>query len=107
MKKCGILLPIFSLPNKYGIGTLGKSAYKFIDFLKLAKQNYWQILPINPTTYGDSPYQSFSCFAFIVPQRSRQHKPHAPAGRVGPVGLSKKADWNLWQAVGGGVLDAP
>ena len=64
MKKCGILLPIFSLPNKYGIGTLGKSAYKFIDFLKLAKQNYWQILPINPTTYGDSPYQSFSCFAF-------------------------------------------
>lgn len=64
MKKCGILLPIFSLPNKYGIGTFGKSAYQFIDFLKLAGQDYWQILPINPTGYGDSPYQSFSCLSF-------------------------------------------
>lgn len=63
MKKTGILLPIFSLPNKYGIGTLGKSAYVFIDFLKKSKQDYWQILPTNPTSYGDSPYQSFSIFA--------------------------------------------
>lgn len=63
MKKTGILLPIFALPNKYGIGTLGKSAYKFIDFLKKANQDLWQILPTNPTSYGDSPYQSFSIYA--------------------------------------------
>jgi len=63
MKKVGILLPIFSLPNKYGIGTLGKEAYAFVDFLKESKQNLWQLLPTNPTSYGDSPYQSFSCFA--------------------------------------------
>ncbi|MCI5745550.1 MAG: 4-alpha-glucanotransferase [Erysipelotrichaceae bacterium] len=63
MKKVGILLPFFSLPNKYGIGTLGKSAYDFVDFLSLAKQDYWQVLPTNPTSYGDSPYQSFSVFA--------------------------------------------
>lgn len=63
MKKVGILLPIFSLPNKYGIGTLGKQAYKFIDFLSMAKQDLWQILPVNPTSYGDSPYQSPSIYA--------------------------------------------
>ena len=63
MKKTGILLPIFALPNKYGIGTLGKKAYKFIDFLSNSKQDLWQILPTNPTSFGDSPYQSFSTFA--------------------------------------------
>lgn len=63
MKKTGILLPIFALPNKYGIGTMGKEAYKFIDFLKASKQDLWQILPTNPTSYGDSPYQSFSTYA--------------------------------------------
>ena len=63
MRTSGILLPIFSLPNSYGIGTLGKEAYQFIDFLKNANQVYWQVLPIGPTSYGDSPYQSFSVFA--------------------------------------------
>ncbi len=63
MRSCGILMPIFSLPSKYGIGTLGKEAKRFIDFLKKAGQTYWQILPLNPTNYGDSPYQSFSSFA--------------------------------------------
>ena len=63
MHKSGILMPIFSLPSKYGIGTLGADAYKFIDFLKTAGQSYWQILPLNPTNYGDSPYQSFSSYA--------------------------------------------
>lgn len=62
-KKAGILLPIFSLPGKYGIGTLGKSAYGFVDFLKGCGQSYWQVLPLNPTIYGDSPYQSPSAFA--------------------------------------------
>lgn len=59
----GILLPISSLPSKYGIGTFGKEAYKFIDFLNASGQKYWQILPVGPVSYGDSPYQSFSSFA--------------------------------------------
>ncbi len=63
MRASGILLPIFSLPSPYGIGTLGKTAYQFIDFLHLAKQKYWQVLPLGPTSYGDSPYQTFSSFA--------------------------------------------
>lgn len=54
---------ISSLPSPYGIGTLGKEAYKFVDFLRDAKQSYWQILPVCPTSFGDSPYQSFSTFA--------------------------------------------
>ena len=63
MKRCGILLPVFSLPGKYGIGSMGEEAYRFIDFLSDTGQNYWQILPLNPTSYGDSPYQSPSAFA--------------------------------------------
>ncbi len=59
----GILLPISSLPSPYGIGTMGKEAYSFIDKLVLAGQKYWQVLPVGPTSYGDSPYQSFSTFA--------------------------------------------
>lgn len=63
MRASGILLPIFSLPGKYGIGCFSKEAYDFVDFLADAKQKYWQILPVGPTSYGDSPYQSFSTFA--------------------------------------------
>lgn len=59
----GILMHISSLPGPYGIGTMGKQAYAFIDFLKRSGQRYWQILPLGPTSYGDSPYQSFSTFA--------------------------------------------
>lgn len=59
----GILMPISSLPSPYGIGTLGKEAYKFADSLWEAGQKYWQVLPVGPTSYGDSPYQSFSAFA--------------------------------------------
>ena len=63
MRTSGILFPIFSLPGKYGIGCFSEEAYKFVDFLKEARQTYWQILPLGPTGYGDSPYQSFSTFA--------------------------------------------
>ncbi len=56
-------MPLFSLPTPYGIGTMGKSAYEFIDFLNDSGQKYWQILPLGPTSYGDSPYQSLSSFA--------------------------------------------
>ncbi|MCM1213328.1 MAG: 4-alpha-glucanotransferase [Lachnospiraceae bacterium] len=59
----GILLPVASLPSKYGIGCFSKEAYAFVDKLAEAGQSYWQILPLSPTSYGDSPYQSFSSFA--------------------------------------------
>ena len=62
-RSCGILMPISSLPSPYGIGTLGKAAYDYIDFLADAGQSWWQMLPVGPTSYGDSPYQSFSTFA--------------------------------------------
>lgn len=62
-RECGVLLPISSLPSKYGIGCFSQSAYDFVDQLKAAGQCCWQILPLGPTSYGDSPYQSFSTFA--------------------------------------------
>ena len=63
MRGSGILLPITSIPSKYGIGCFSKEAYEFVDFLASAGQKYWQVLPMGPTGYGDSPYQSFSTFA--------------------------------------------
>ncbi|MBS1420211.1 MAG: 4-alpha-glucanotransferase [Oscillospiraceae bacterium] len=62
-RSSGILMPMSALPAKYGIGTMGRCAYQFVDFLKAAGQKYWQLLPIGPTSYGDSPYASFSSFA--------------------------------------------
>ncbi|MEY8463692.1 4-alpha-glucanotransferase [Streptococcus merionis] len=62
-RSSGILMPITSLPGKFGIGTFGQSAYAFVDFLVDTKQTYWQILPLTTTSYGDSPYQSFSAIA--------------------------------------------
>ncbi|MCD7886361.1 MAG: 4-alpha-glucanotransferase [Clostridiales bacterium] len=59
----GILLPLASLPGRYGIGSFSQSAYDWVDWLAAAGQSYWQILPLGPTSYGDSPYQSFSTFA--------------------------------------------
>ena len=63
MRKSGVLLPVSSIPSRYGIGTFSRQAYEFIDLLEKAGQSYWQILPLGPTGYGDSPYQSFSTFA--------------------------------------------
>ena len=62
-RSSGILMHISSLPSPYGIGTFGKAAYDFVDQLVRAGQHYWQVLPLGPTSYGDSPYQSFSAFA--------------------------------------------
>jgi 4-alpha-glucanotransferase len=62
-RAAGVLLPITSLPSKYGIGCFSKSAYDFVDYLAGAGQTYWQILPLGPTSFGDSPYQSFSTYA--------------------------------------------
>ena len=63
MRKCGVLMPISSLPSRFGIGGFSKEAYDFVDFLAAGGQSLWQILPLGPTGYGDSPYQSFSTFA--------------------------------------------
>lgn len=63
MRASGILMHLSSLPSDYGVGAMGKAAYEFVDFLEAAGQRYWQILPIGPTSYGDSPYQSFSIHA--------------------------------------------
>lgn len=62
-RSSGVLMHISSLPSNYGIGTLGVEAYNFVDFLEKTKQKYWQILPLGHTSFGDSPYQSFSAFA--------------------------------------------
>ena len=62
-RSAGILLPVSSLPSPYGIGCFSQEAYDFVDWLKEAGQTYWQILPLGVTSYGDSPYQSFSAFA--------------------------------------------
>ena len=60
MRKSCILMHISSLPSEYGIGKMGRHAFGFVDFLKKAEVKCWQILPLSPTSYGDSPYQSFS-----------------------------------------------
>lgn len=92
----GVLLHPTSLPSEYGVGDLGEQAYKFVDFLVESKQTYWQVLPLGPTGYGDSPYQCFSAFAgntnLISPELLVQdgflsddeinHKPDFPVGRV-------------------------
>lgn len=62
-RSAGILMPVSSLPSPYGIGSFGKSAYDFVDNLVAARQKFWQILPLGPTSFGDSPYASFSAFA--------------------------------------------
>lgn len=63
MRTSGILMPVFSLPSPHGIGTFGKAAFDFVDFLSEAGQSFWQILPLHPTGYADSPYQTLSTFA--------------------------------------------
>ena len=63
MRKSGMLMPVSALPGAYGIGCFSKEAYDFVDQLEKAGQQYWQILPLGPTGYGDSPYQSFSSYA--------------------------------------------
>ena len=62
-RSAGILMPVFSLPGEYGIGSFGKDAEEFIDIVAETGNRVWQVLPMGPTSYGDSPYQSFSSFA--------------------------------------------
>ncbi len=103
----GVLLHPTSLPSNYGVGDLGANAYKFVDFLERAKQTYWQVLPLGPTGYGDSPYQCFSAFAgnanmiapellvedgFLTNDQINQ-KPDFPETRVD---FGKLYDWKNW-----------
>ena len=62
-RQSGVLLHPTSLPGRYGIGSLNRAAYEWVDFLAATHQSLWQVLPLGPTGYGDSPYQSFSSFA--------------------------------------------
>ena len=72
-RECGILFPVSSIPSEFGIGCFSKEAYEFVDFLAASGQGYWQVLPIGPTGFGDSPYQPFSAFAgnpyFVSPEQ--------------------------------------
>ena len=82
-RKSGILLPVSSLPSRYGIGCFSREAFEFVDYLARAGQTYWQILPLGQTGYGDSPYQSFSTFAGIArltPSYSLTPKPVGLSG---------------------------
>src|SRR5882757_2742885 len=98
----GILLHLTSLPGPFGIGDLGDEAYKFIDFLAAGGQTYWQVLPLNPTDYGDSPYQCFSTFAgntlLISPQKL------ADEGFISPDELAASPEFTEGWADYGGVL---
>ncbi|MCI0394575.1 MAG: 4-alpha-glucanotransferase, partial [Chloroflexi bacterium] len=84
----GVLIHPTSFPGRYGIGDLGEAAYRFVDFLEWCKQTIWQVLPLGPTGYGDSPYQAFSAFAgnplLISPDRLVQEG-YLPAGAVASV----------------------
>lgn len=101
MRKSGILMHITSLPGPYGLGTMGKAAYDFVDFLAAAGQSLWQILPLTPTGYGDSPYQSCSAFAgnaYLIDLPTLQQEGLLEAGE--PEGFSwgqdpKRADFGL------------
>ena len=100
----GVLLHPTSLPNEYGIGDFGKSAYEFVDFLEEARQTYWQVLPLGPTGFGDSPYQSFSAFAgntnLISPETlarenllSQTDLDERPDFESGNIDFGKVIDW--------------
>ena len=95
--KSGILMPISSLPSIYGIGNFGKKAYEFADFLKETGQSYWQVLPLNPTSYGDSPYQSPATLAgnpyFIDPESLYKEKLITKEELKGAINKSKRIDY--------------
>ena len=108
-RSSGILLHPTSLPGRFGVGDLGPEAYEFVDWLAAAGQTFWQIMPLGPTGYGDSPYSSFSAFAgntlLVSPEKLSesgllaesdiQNTPDLPAGRA--EGQVRDADAGSWQ----------
>src|SRR5438094_7621261 len=113
-RSAGILLPPTSLPGRYGIGDLGPLAFAWVEALAKAKQTWWQVLPLGPTGYGDSPYQSYSAFAgnpnLVSPDLLVKDgliapadvvNAHFPEGAVDYENVTKFKDWLLdraWQA---------
>ena len=99
----GILMHPTSFPGPYGIGDLGEPAYRFVDFLVSAGQTYWQVLPLSPTGYGDSPYQGLSAFAgnpmLISPDKLLQ------AGHLHPSDLADAPDFARERVDFGPVID--
>ncbi len=108
MRQSGILLPITALPSPYGVGTLGRAAFHFVDFLSAAGQSLWQVLPIGPTGFGDSPYQSFSAFAgnpYCIDLDILQNSGLLTAGEIGEGwGRPGQVDYGLLFARRFGVL---
>jgi 4-alpha-glucanotransferase len=121
-RSSGILLHPTSLPGRYGIGDLGEGAYRFVDFLADSGQSWWQVMPLGPTGYGDSPYQSFSAFAGnplllslewlvadgVIPQETLDDAPNFPSKHVdfGPVqewkmGLLRDITTRFWERASG------
>jgi 4-alpha-glucanotransferase len=102
-RAAGILLHPTSLPGKFGIGDLGKEAYRFVDFLEAARQTIWQVFPLGPTGYGDSPYQSFSAFAgnplLISPEKLKDE------GLLSDEDLTSIPDYDPHQIDYGSVID--
>ena len=97
-RACGVVFHATSLPGPYGIGDLGDEAYRFVDFLHAAGQTYWQVLPMSPTGYGDSPYQGLSVFAGLrwarpagsMPMATAKYK-SARASRLSRLAASRSA----------------
>ena len=93
----GILMPVSSLPSPYGIGTFGKAAYEFVDFLKKARQKYWQVLPVGPTSYGDSPWGQTSnkrvkVSRIVTSDPARAQPIHITTESGGALGWTAKAN---------------
>ena len=101
MRKSGVLLHITSLPSPGGIGTLGQAAYDFVDFVKASGMNIWQVLPLGPTGYAESPYQSTSTFAgnpLLIDIEMLEQAGILPAGSYEPLPWSEKVDFEAVKA---------
>ena len=96
MRKSGVLMHITSLPSRGGVGTLGKAAYDFVDFVKDSGMNIWQMLPVGPTGYAESPYQSASTYAgnpLLIDMKSLETEGLLPDGAFQPLPDSEKVDF--------------
>ena len=101
MRKSGVLLHITSLPGKSGIGTLGRSAFEFLDFLKDSGVNLWQVLPVGPTGYAESPYQSTSTYAgnpLMIDEELLEEEGILPAGVFEPLPNGDRVDFDAVKA---------
>ena len=101
MRKSGVLLHITSLPSPGGIGTLGKAAFDFVDFVKSAGMNIWQVLPVGPTGYAESPYQSASTYAgnpLMIALETLEAEGLLPSGAYFPLPNAEFVDFDAVKA---------